>query len=49
MEMMMMMTVDKCRYYSEKIDNLGGSKAPAGVGKMWGGTSNHNGFLYDKG
>jgi hypothetical protein len=28
---------------------LGGAKIGSAVGRMWGGTSGHNGFIYDKG
>lgn len=40
---------DEIRYFTDLLPGLGNQRMPAGVGKMWGGTSNHNGFMYDRG
>jgi len=36
-------------YFTDRIAGLDNQRETVGVGKMWGGTSNHNGMLYERG
>eukprot|EP00026_Physarum_polycephalum_P004477 Phypoly_transcript_04498.p1 GENE.Phypoly_transcript_04498~~Phypoly_transcript_04498.p1 ORF type:complete len:696 (+),score=102.67 Phypoly_transcript_04498:58-2145(+) len=36
-------------FYTEATPKFGGRKIGSAVGRMWGGTSGHNGMIYDKG